>query len=602
MILWDKTEEKFGLTEETARQKHKIVVSCDVCGIERDMLYMCYKRTVKRANKYNCHTCATQDDDFKNGCSKRALGLWSTKEYRSRNLNTVQSEEYREKKKQESLVRWRDDEFRSKMITAEKTEERKLSSSISAKKCWQRPEYRVKMSKAISNKMKKQWLDDDYKSYMVKLQATITSGLWHDGVFAECFDEEFCAKMIDVNREINSRPEVKAKLSEAGKLNWEDPEYRYKVIEGNKEKWQNPEYRKKMIEIIRQNLADPEALVKISESSLRCWEDPEYRYKVIEGNKEKWQDPDYREKMATIRSEQANHTSSIQAQLYKYLDDLDVDYHKEGPETRIGYYVFDCLVDNPDGRDLLIECQGDYWHSSDNVQARDRGKFTYIDRYFPEYEIMYIWEHEFYARDRVLQRLQLKLGINIDTVDFNLKDVVLRVVSSRDIRSFLDAYHYIGKGRGGSCFGAFLNDELIGCIVFSSPIRQNTAGQFGLDDNSVRELSRLCIHPLYHKKNFASWFISRTIKEIGSGTIIAYADTTVGHDGTVYKAANFELHHEVMPDYWYVDGDGFVMNKKTLYQRARKMSMRESDFAEKYGYVKKWGGKKLCFVLNKNKL
>ena len=391
--------------------------------------------------------------------------------------------------------------------------------------------------------MKKQWLDDNYKTYMIELQTIITSRLWQDGIFDECFDKEFCAKMAEINKEINSRVEVKQKLSKASKQNWKNPKYRNAIIEANQAKWQNPKYR---------------------------------------------------EKMATIRSEQAHNISSPQIQLYKYLDDLGVNYHKEGPRTRIGYYVFDCLVNNPGGRDLLIECQGDYWHSSDSAQSRDRGKFTYIDRYFPEYEIMYIWEHEFSVKDRVLQRLQLKLGAGIDTVDFDLKDVVLKTVSSADIREFLDAYHYIGKGRGGNCHGAFLGDELIGCIVFSPPIRQNTAGQFG--DGQLIELSRLCIHPSYHKKNFASWLVGRAIKQIDCDTIIAYADTTVGHTGTIYRAANFILHHEVAPNYWYTDGDGYVMHKKTLYQRARKMKLTERAFAEKYNYRKKWGGKKLCFV------
>jgi hypothetical protein len=81
--------------------------------------------------------------------------------------------------------------------------------------------------------------------------------------------------------------------------------------------------------------------------------------------------------------------------------------------------------------------------------------------------------------------------------------------------------------------------------------------------------------------------------------VIAYADTTVGHTGTIYKSANFELHHEVAPDYWYVDDDGYVMHKKTLYGKARNLNMSESEFASAKGYFKKWGGKKLCFVYNK---
>jgi len=66
--------------------------------------------------------------------------------------------------------------------------------------------------------------------------------------------------------------------------------------------------------------------------------------------------------------------------------------------------------------------------------------------------------------------------------------------------------------------------------------------------------------------------------------------------GTAYKASNFKLHHQTEPDYWYVDGDGYVMHKKTLYNRATKLRMTENAFAEQYGYVKKFGGPKLCYV------
>ena len=78
--------------------------------------------------------------------------------------------------------------------------------------------------------------------------------------------------------------------------------------------------------------------------------------------------------------------------------------------------------------------------------------------------------------------------------------------------------------------------------------------------------------------------------------VIAYADTTVGYDGGIYKASNFKLHHIVPSDYWYVDTSGYVMHKRTLYGRAKSLKMTEAEFAEKYNYIKKYGGEKLCFI------
>lgn len=429
-----------------------------------------------------------------------------------------------------------------------------------------------------------------------------------------------------------ARPEVRAKLASKSAKNWADAEYRSKVIlslsnnsnisKHSKELWADEEYKQKTIS------AHINASDKMSNASKEKWKDSNYRAKVVssivascssdaskalksERSKKLWNNSDYaaktinamhrydvKEKNAIARSKQRNRTSSIQQMLYSFLDDLGIEYYKEGEQTRIGYYVFDCIVPH-NNKKLLIECQGDYWHSLPEAEKNDRSKFTYISRYFPEHEIMYVWEHEFYCKDRVLDRLKLKLGLEIEVEKFAFNDLVIQEASILEIKEFLDLYHYLGNGRGGKAYGAYLSNKLIACIVFSPPLRQNTASQFDLADAKVRELSRLCIHPSYHKKNFASWLISKIIKLINSQVIIAYADTTIGHSGTIYKASNFKLHHIVPADYWYVDPQGYVMHKRTLYGKAIKMKMTESEFAESKGYTKKFGGQKFCFVYYK---
>jgi hypothetical protein len=381
--------------------------------------------------------------------------------------------------------------------------------------------------------------------------------------------------------------------------NLSDPEVRLKLSVASKEAWKNIDYRILQEEKNKRVFADEEIIKKCSDASKEAWKDPEFREYHYEFMRLLWQDPVYKEKMAIVRASQSGNISSIQRLLYDLLDAVGAGYEVEGEATRLGYYVFDCLVRNQNGKDILIECQGDYWHSQDKAIRNDKSKFTYVDRYFPQYEIMYIWEHEFYTKDRVLDRLKLKLGIDVKTVDFEFKDVTIKPVEASDLRSFLDAYHYIGKGRGGSSFGAYFNDELIACCVFSPPLRQNTAAFFGESNSTICELSRFCIHPSYHKKNFASWLVSKCIKQINVNKVIAYSDSTVGHVGTIYKASNFVLDHVVPADFWYADENGYVMHKRTLYGKASKMKMTELEYAEKYGYMRVWGGTKTCFVFNK---
>lgn len=388
----------------------------------------------------------------------------------------------------------------------------------------------------------------------------------------------------------------------------------------SKKMWQNEEYRLKITAAsIRKNSTD-EFRQKQRDRTVKLWRDKEYRNKVIGGVTNALADECVRQKIsdsliikyqndssykAKIINAIANQPriSSIQSMLYDLLDNFKVQYHKEGSGTVIGYYAFDCLImkQNNMRKNLLIECQGDYWHSLDNIKRNDKAKFTYINKYFPEYEIMYIWEHEFYTKDGVLDRLKSKLGLDIAINDFDFNDVIIKRVKSSDIKSFLDSYHYIGKDRGGKCFGAYLDGKLIACVVYSSQLRQNIASQFNVTSDELRELSRFCIHPKYHKRNFASWVISRTLKMVDASIVIAYADTTVGHNGTIYKASNFSLDHTIQADYWYVNKDGYVMHKRTLYGHAVKLQMTENEYADKNGYIKQWGGEKLCYIkINKS--
>lgn len=393
------------------------------------------------------------------------------------------------------------------------------------------------------------------------------------------------------------------KLSELAKARWEDKEYRNQM--SAKKKYS----KEKRSKISKGIWSDEDRLKRLKESIKSIWQREEYRQIRSGQSRDNWRSYKYREsqsagytelvksKMAIARANQPRE-SNIQRMLYQFLDDLNVGYHKEGEKTAIGPYVFDCMIPTRQKR-ILVECQGDYWHTLERAAAKDKAKFTYIERYFPEYEIMYIWEHEFYAKDKVIGRLKSKLGIEVEIKDFKFID--LRIsddIPSKVLNGFLDAYHYIGKGRSGKCFGAFLGDDLIACVVYSNLVRQNIGHQF---DGKSLELARLCIHPNYQKFNLASYFVSKTFKLIDCDNVVSYCDTTVGHSGAVYKSLGFKLHHEVDPDYWYVDENGWVMHKKTLYSRAKRLSTTESEYAEKFGYIKKYGGKKLCFVKQINR-
>ncbi len=78
--------------------------------------------------------------------------------------------------------------------------------------------------------------------------------------------------------------------------------------------------------------------------------------------------------------------------------------------------------------------------------------------------------------------------------------------------------------------------------------------------------------------------------------ILSYSDHTFNHHGALYRASNFKLEGTTRPDYWYQNQEGWVMHKKTLYNKAVNLKLTEKEFAEQYGYFKVDGMAKSKYV------
>jgi len=247
----------------------------------------------------------------------------------------------------------------------------------------------------------------------------------------------------------------------------------------------------------------------------------------------------------------------------------------------------------------LIECQGQYFHNKKDTISRDKAKATYVSSTFPDqYELKTIWEHEFSCQSRIIDLIKYWLGAITDIINFSFNDIVVKKCESDEYKILLGKYHYLaGIGRNSIPYGAYFNNELVGCIAYSPISRQNISID-GFNQNEIRELSRLCIHPKYQKKNFASWLIAQSLKLLDNKykCIISYSDETFNHTGIIYKASNF-INDSIVPvDYWYVDSNGWKMHKRTLYGKAIQNSVTERQFAETNGYTKVYGKEKKRWV------
>ncbi|MNH66459.1 hypothetical protein D3C73_184900 [compost metagenome] len=125
-------------------------------------------------------------------------------------------------------------------------------------------------------------------------------------------------------------------------------------------------------------------------------------------------------------------------------------------------------------------------------------------------------------------------------------DYEVRQVKFSIARDYIRENHYSHGCHNGAnpCFGLFDGDELIGCLMFATPCSEAVRGSvFGMKyKQHVTELHRLHIKDCT-PKNAESWFIARCLKELKKvkpyiWAVVTFADSTEGHEGTIYKATN----------------------------------------------------------------
>ena len=120
--------------------------------------------------------------------------------------------------------------------------------------------------------------------------------------------------------------------------------------------------------------------------------------------------------------------------------------------------------------------------------------------------------------------------------------ISFKKIPYEDCKDIILNKHYAGRMPSISfSYGCFKDDELIGVLTIGKPAsHQLCIGVCGKDmQDKVFELNRLCL--LVEEKNLASRFVSYALKDLKplDLIIVSYADTAMGHLGTIYQATNF---------------------------------------------------------------
>lgn len=128
-----------------------------------------------------------------------------------------------------------------------------------------------------------------------------------------------------------------------------------------------------------------------------------------------------------------------------------------------------------------------------------------------------------------------------------VKEFEVYLCERKEIKDFIEKWHYSESINGlisDYCFKLVYKNEIIGAIIYGRFGMAGVWKRYGENQNDVTELRRLCCID-DTPKNTESYFIGKTlrwlIKNTDIKTVISYADPEFNHEGTIYKASNFEL-------------------------------------------------------------
>jgi len=426
-------------------------------------------------------------------------------------------------------------------------------------------------------------------NYQAKLLDTIEINKLYD----EGLSTYSLAKMFNVSSETirkyitRVRPpssghnsDTKQKISITSLANWRQAEYRTKVADGK-----TAECRQSLSTSARKNyqkslgewISNHDNRRVIAEATKELWVDPEYRRKqevyfqergarLTAASNIALTDPEKRatwiEKIKRNNADRLNGgwVSTTQKQFYYLMDEADIVYYPEGDLTRISpFYVVDCIipVQQNMSKPLIVEINGEYWHSLSHVKLKDRQKATYIENN-TEYDLVIIEELEMHNFPMVQGKL-VEYGLTLSDIECSVSDMIIEQITEEQAKEFYSIFHYSATVRKGAItYGAFYNQRLVGVISYTFPLRRTTATRLGYQLKEVMEISRMARRTNLTCKNFLSWFISKTMKKLPTSIkcIVSFSDSTYGHTGGVYKAANFKNDGEISPDYTYLSTTG----------------------------------------------
>lgn len=238
-----------------------------------------------------------------------------------------------------------------------------------------------------------------------------------------------------------------------------------------------------------------------------------------------------------------------------------------------------------------IEFNGNYWHCDifrDKNYHKDKSLLAENKGIFLFHIFEYEWNNQ-KTKNAIINRLKNLFMENKEKIF--ARKCIIKEVSSKEARLFLDTNHVQGYAPSQIRLGLYYNNELVSLMEFIT---------YGLNRKYQYELSRFCTKMGYNVVGGASKLFKHFIRTYNPKSIISYSDIAKT-TGKIYDTLGFKLDSVTKPQYHWVNSSITYSRYQTQLKELRKKGWllpnekkSESQVMQEHGFSKLYDcGKKV---------
>jgi G:T-mismatch repair DNA endonuclease (very short patch repair protein) len=268
--------------------------------------------------------------------------------------------------------------------------------------------------------------------------------------------------------------------------------------------------------------------------------------------------------------------TSIELFIQNILDKHNITYIKND-RTILGIKELDIYIPS---KNIAIECNGLYWHSSLNKERQ-----YHINKYktckSSGIQLISVWEDQIINKPNIIESIILS-KLNIFNKRIYARDCVIKKITNNESNHFLDENHLQGKINANVCLGLYYNDDLVSVMTFGK--KRKIMNHNNLENQY--EMYRFCNKTNICVIGGASRLLKHFINNYEPSTIVSFASNDISN-GKLYETLGFSKVDESI-SFWYIESHSLKRYHRYKFRSSElnKHNISEYDILHQLGYYK----------------